>query len=213
MKTFLVALAAIGAVVGAAYHLRQSPTGVNQAVGTHPGGIGLSTELKPQPGHELAAFSEGCFWGSENVYRHVKGVTATAVGYTGGTLPNPTYEDVCTHRTGHAETVLVEFDPQIVSYKTLLADFWNSHDPTTPDRQGPDVGSNYRSAIWIFNDNQMKEALQSEAEEQKKLEDRITTQIRPIGKFWMAEDYHQQYDEKNGVAACPVFLRSPGSSH
>jgi len=178
-------------------------------IGTAPGGIapGVIDHFLPKPGDKLASFSEGCFWGTENVFRHVKGVVATAVGFTGGHTSNPTYAEVCSHLTGHAESILLEYNPNIVSYKTLLYDFWNSHDPTTPDQQGPDVGSNYRSAIWVLDDQQMQEALVSEKAEQLKLRAPITTQVSPLGKFWLAESYHQQYDEKNGNSGCPVFLR------
>jgi peptide-methionine (S)-S-oxide reductase len=178
-------------------------------VGTNPGHVGAGTPLVPAPGHELAAFAEGCFWGSENTFRHVKGVVATAVGYTGGHTEQPTYEDVSSHGTGHAETVLVEFDPKLVSYAELLRVFWETHDPTTQDRQGPDFGSNYRSAIFTFSPEQERAARASELDEQKRLTRPITTEIRTIGRFYKAEAYHQQYDEKNGVDSCPLPLRNP----
>lgn len=187
-------------------------------VGTHPGGIGLTPDpvhLVPKAGDQLAAFSEGCFWGSENTFRHVNGVVATAVGFTGGHVDHPSYEQVCSHTTGECETVLVEFNPKVVSYDQLLFVFWNSHDPTQTDGQGPDLGNNYRSAIWTFGPAEQELAQKSKTLQQKGLSGPITTSIEPIGTFWMAEDYHQQYDEKNGVAACPVFLRKPipGSMH
>src|SRR5450432_279522 len=119
-------------------------------VGTNPGGAGAGTPLVPAAGDELAAFAEGCFWGSEDTFRHVPGVVATAVGYSGGHTTNPTYRDVCSHDTGHAETVLVEFDPKKVTYAQLLRVFWDSHEPTTPNQQGPDIGDQYRSAIFTF---------------------------------------------------------------
>jgi peptide-methionine (S)-S-oxide reductase len=178
------------------------------AVGTRPGGVGAGTPLVAAQGHELAAFAEGCFWGSENTFRHVRGVTATAVGYTGGHTELPTYEAVSSHSTGHAETVLVEFDPKVVSYPELLRVFWESHDPTTKDRQGPDVGSNYRSAIFTFSGAQEQSARASEAEEQKRHRRPITTEIRAIGRFYKAEEYHQQYDEKSGVESCPLPERA-----
>jgi peptide-methionine (S)-S-oxide reductase len=173
-------------------------------VGTEPGRVGAGTPLTPAPGHELAAFAEGCFWGSENTFRHVRGVVATAVGYTGGHTDLPTYEAVSSHTTGHAETVLVEFDPKVVSYAELLHVFWESHDPTTKDRQGPDVGSNYRSAIFTFSPEQERAARASELEEQKRHRRPITTEIRAVGRFYKAEEYHQQYDEKSGVESCPL---------
>ncbi|MHB8636864.1 MAG: peptide-methionine (S)-S-oxide reductase MsrA [Fimbriimonadaceae bacterium] len=151
----------------------------------------------------MAAFSGGCFWGVENTFRHVRGVVATAVGYTGGTVPNPTYEMVCTHTTGHAETVLLEFDPSIVTYKQLVHDFWLAHQPTEVDRQGPDVGNNYRSAIWTFSPLQYKQAVASMVAEEKLEHAKFATQISPIGTFWLAEAYHQQYDEKTGTNTCP----------
>jgi peptide-methionine (S)-S-oxide reductase len=173
-------------------------------VGTRPGGVGQGTALKPAANHQLAAFSGGCFWGVEERFRHVPGVVATAVGYTGGTTKNPTYELVCRHTTGHAETVLVEFDPKKISYDKLVDKFWTFHDPTTLNRQGPDEGTNYRSAIWYFDETQHQAALASRDREQKKLKKVITTQISPAAPFWLAEEYHQQYDEKNGIEACPL---------
>jgi peptide-methionine (S)-S-oxide reductase len=173
-------------------------------VGTHPGNVGQGTPLAPEAGHALAAFSEGCFWGSEDTFRHVAGVTATAVGYTGGHTKKPTYEDVCDHTTGHAETVLVEFDPARVTYAQLLQVFWNSHDPTTMNRQGPDFGDQYRSSIWTFSPDEDAVAHTSMAAEQKRTSGTIVTEIRPIGPFYVAEGYHQQYDEKTGRHSCPL---------
>jgi peptide-methionine (S)-S-oxide reductase len=148
----------------------------------------------------------------EERFRKVPGVVATAVGYTGGRTRNPSYEDVCTHGTGHAEAVLVEFDPGKVSYAELLAFFWKTHDPTSGDRQGPDRGSQYRSAIFTFGPDQQAAALASRAEEQQRLADRITTEIAPAGQFWVAEDYHQQWDEKHGALSCPVPHRPRSKS-
>jgi peptide-methionine (S)-S-oxide reductase len=173
-------------------------------LGTNPGNAGEGTPLIAAEGHALAAFAEGCFWGSENTFRHVDGVVATAVGYAGGRTARPTYEDVSSHTTGHAETVLVEFDPKRVTYAELLRTFWDTHDPTTLDRQGPDVGNNYRSEIFVFSPEQQEQARASMAEEQKKLGKPITTRIEPMGAFWKAEDYHQQYDEKTGRESCPL---------
>src|SRR3954447_19879812 len=136
-------------------------------VGTDPGRAGDGTPLVPSGAHQLAAFAEGCFWGSEDTFRHVPGVVATAVGYTGGHTARPSYEDVCSHTTGHAEAVLVEFDPAKVTYDELLRTFWESHNPTTPNRQGPDVGDQYRSAIFTFGPEQERVARASLAEEQK----------------------------------------------
>jgi peptide-methionine (S)-S-oxide reductase len=180
-------------------------------VGTDPGHAGDGTPLVPRPGHELAAFAEGCFWGSEDTFRHVAGVVATAVGYTGGHTAHPTYEDVGSHTTGHAEAVLVEFDPAKVSYRELLRAFWDSHDPTTRNRQGPDVGDQYRSAIFTFSPEQEAAVRASIAEEQKERTAKITTEVRPIGVFYEAEPYHQQYDEKSGRRSCPLPRRVKGS--
>ena len=151
-----------------------------------------------------ATFAAGCFWGVEDAFRQVKGVNSTTVGYTGGTTKNPTYKQVCSDGTGHAEAVEVEFDPAQVSYEQLLAFFWESHDPTSGNRQGPDVGDQYRSAIFTFSDAQQKAALASRDAEQKKLDAPITTEIKPAQPFWIAEDYHQQWDEKHGARSCPV---------
>jgi peptide-methionine (S)-S-oxide reductase len=158
----------------------------------------------PAAGDQLAAFAEGCFWGSEDTFRHVEGVVATAVGYTGGHTNSPTYEDVCTHLTGHAETVLVEFDPKKVSYVDLLRTFWESHDPTTPNRQGPDIGDQYRSAIFTFSPEEGAAARASLVQEQARHKEKITTEIKPIGRFWTAEAYHQQFDERTGRRSCPL---------
>jgi peptide-methionine (S)-S-oxide reductase len=177
-------------------------------VGTAPGGVGRGTPLRPAPGHELAAFAEGCFWGAENTFRHVRGVTATAVVYTGGHTKNPTYESVCSHTTGHAEAVLVEFDSKLVSYDKLLEIFWATHDPTTKNRQGPDVGDQYRSAIFTFSEAQRQVAERSLLAEQKKHRAAVTTEIESAGTVYRAEDYHQQYDEKTGTESCPLPVRS-----
>ena len=173
-------------------------------VGANPGGAGAGVPLKPAAGDELAAFAEGCFWGSEDTFRHVDGVVATAVGYSGGHTSNPTYEDVCRHDTGHAETVLVEFNPKKVSYPQLLRVFWDSHDPTTPNQQGPDIGDQYRSAIFTFSPAQEAAARASVVNEQTHYRQKITTEITPMGRFWKAEGYHQQSDEKTGRHSCPL---------
>jgi len=180
-------------------------------IGTLPGHVGDGTPLRAEAGHELAAFAEGCFWGSEDTFRQVPGVTATAVGYTGGHTSHPTYEDVCSHTTGHAEAVLVEFDPSKTSYAKLLRVFWDSHDPTTKNRQGPDVGDQYRSAIFTFSTEQERAARASMAEEQKVRTAKITTEVSAAGAFYAAEAYHQQYDEKTGRHSCPLPQRVKGS--
>jgi len=169
-----------------------------------PGGVGAGTPLAPKPGHELAAFAAGCFWGVEDNFRQVPGVTATAVGYTGGKTDKPSYEDVCSHTTGHAETVLVEYDPAKVSYDDLLRVFFLNHDPTTKNRQGPDVGSQYRSAVFTMNDAQATAAQAAAKQTGARLGKEVTTEIVKLGAFWKAEDYHQQYDEKTGTHSCPL---------
>ena len=153
---------------------------------------------------EKAMFAEGCFWGVESTFRGVEGVIDAAVGYTGGSLENPTYEDVCGGRTGHAEAVLVEFDPDRVSYADLLRVFWDTHDPTTLNRQGPDRGSQYRSAIFYFTPEQERIARESMAEEQKsgRFRKAIVTEIAAAGPFYRAEEYHQRYNEKHGRMSC-----------
>jgi peptide-methionine (S)-S-oxide reductase len=148
---------------------------------------------------ETATFAAGCFWGVEQTFRQVEGVVSTAVGYEGGKTDNPTYHDVCTDTTGHAETVDVQFDPTKVSYDKLLNIFWMNHDPTTVNRQGPDIGTQYRSVIFYHDAKQKETAEKSKAAWQAKFRRPIATEIVPATKFWRAEDYHQQYAEKNGV--------------
>ena len=151
---------------------------------------------------EKATFGAGCFWGVEEAFRRLAGVKETAVGYTGGSLKNPTYQDVCTDRTGHAEVVEVTFDPAVVSYHDLLNVFWENHDPTTKNRQGPDVGAQYRSAIFFHSPEQEAEAKRSRDEAQKNFKKPIVTEIVPAADFWRAEEYHQQYLEKRGLSHC-----------
>ena len=181
-------------------------------LGDNPGNVRASEVLVPAKGDQLAEFSGGCFWGVEDEFRQVPGVVATAVGFTGGHIANPSYELVCTHTTGHAETCLIEFNPSKVTYKALLKKFWEIHDPTTVDQQGPDYGNSYRSAIWTFSDEQVKEAKASLAEDQKKESGPIVTTIEKAPPFYLAEDYHQQYDEKTGRHFCPTNrpTTSPG---
>ena len=155
---------------------------------------------------EKAIFGAGCFWGIEAEFRKKEGVLNTSVGYSGGTTQNPTYQDVCSNRTGHAEVVQVEFDPSIITYKELLNTFWSMHNPTTLNRQGPDVGSQYRSVIFYMNESQKKEALASlnELEQQKKFNNPIVTEVVPAKEYYEAEEYHQQYFEKRGLASCHI---------
>lgn len=153
-----------------------------------------------------ATFGAGCFWGVEEEFRQTEGVTATAVGYEGGRLENPTYQDVCSDRTGHAEVVEVEYDPAVVSYEQLLDLFWSLHDPTTLNRQGPDFGSQYRSAIFYHTPEQQLAAEESKARvgASGKFRRPIVTEIVPAGTFWRAEEYHQQYLAKRGAPSCHV---------
>jgi len=151
-----------------------------------------------------ATFGAGCFWGVEQAFRQVQGVTATRVGYLGGTMNNPTYHDVCTDMTGHAEVVEVEFDPSKVQYEDLLNVFWSCHDPTQLNRQGPDIGTQYRSAIFFHSPEQEKTARASKEKLLASGRHRrpITTEITPASQFWQAEEYHQQYLEKRGIKSC-----------
>ena len=155
---------------------------------------------------EKATFGAGCFWGVEATFRQVPGVTATAVGYEGGTLKNPTYKDVCTDTTGHAEVVQVEFDPALVSYDTLLNVFWENHNPTTLNFQGPDYGTQYRSAIFYHSPEQQAEAEASKDKwnQSGRFKRPIVTEIVPAQTFYAAEDYHQQYLEKRGLSHCHI---------
>jgi len=155
---------------------------------------------------EKATFAAGCFWGVEATFRQIKGVLSTQVGYTGGRTQNPSYEDVCTDRTGHAEAVEVTYDPSKVRYEALLNVFWQNHDPTTPNRQGPDVGEQYRSAIFYHSPEQEAEAKASKAhlESEHKFRRPIVTQIIAAGPFYRAEEYHQQYLEKRGLSTCHI---------
>lgn len=152
---------------------------------------------------QTATFAAGCFWGVEDAFRRVPGVIEAVSGYTGGRVEHPTYRQVCSHTTGHAEAVEVTFDPQKVDYETLLNVFWQIHDPTQLNRQGPDVGDQYRSAIFAHGDAQERAAVASRDREQAKHARPIVTQIVPASRFWPAEEYHQRYFEKNG-GACHI---------
>jgi peptide-methionine (S)-S-oxide reductase len=151
---------------------------------------------------EKATFGAGCFWGVEVAFRQVPGVVDAIAGYLGGSFPNPTYEDVCTGRTGHAEVVEVEYDPSKVSYDDLLNVFWSSHDPTTLNRQGPDRGTQYRSAIFYHTEAQRAAAIMSKDRWAGRLSSPIVTEITPASTFYRAEEYHQRYLEKRGQASC-----------
>jgi peptide-methionine (S)-S-oxide reductase len=153
-----------------------------------------------------ATFAAGCFWGVEAAFRAVDGVVATQVGYTDGHTKNPTYKDVCTNTTGHAEAVAVEYDPSQVSYDDLLHVFWENHDPTQLNRQGPDVGSQYRSAIFYHDDEQKQaaDASKQRLEQSGRYKRPVVTHILPATHFYRAEEYHQQYLEKRGLATCRI---------
>jgi peptide-methionine (S)-S-oxide reductase len=153
---------------------------------------------------QKATFGAGCFWGVEAAFRKVRGVVSTSVGYMGGSLDNPTYEDVCTDRTGHAEVVEVIYDPAAVSYEDLLEIFWKIHDPTTLNRQGPDRGTQYRSVIFYHTPEQEAQARASinKLKQSGKYKREIVTAIEPASQFWKAEEYHQQYYEKTGRSSC-----------
>lgn len=153
---------------------------------------------------QKAIFAAGCFWGVQYYFDQVPGVIKTTVGYTGGHTENPSYEAVCTHTTGHAEAVLIEFDPTKLSYEKLVRQFFRMHDPTQLNRQGPDVGDSYRSAIFYFDDGQRQTADQVKLELEPKFDKPIVTQIAPAAEFYPAEDYHQKYTERTGQGMCHV---------
>jgi peptide-methionine (S)-S-oxide reductase len=155
---------------------------------------------------QKATFAAGCFWGVEAEFRQIKGVKHSMVGYSGGTLENPSYHDVCSGRTGHAEAVEVEYDPAQVSYEQLLKVFWENHDPTTLNRQGPDVGTQYRSAIFYHDEEQRAAAIESKEKlaGSGRYRNPIVTEIAPAAQFYRAEEYHQQYLEKRGLATCKI---------
>lgn len=156
---------------------------------------------------EKATFAAGCFWGVEELFRTIPGVISTTVGYTGGKTENPTYEDVCSNNTGHAEALEITFDPKKISYKELLKIFWDNHNPTTLNRQGPDVGTQYRSAIFYHSLEQKRLAEESKKvlEKSGKYTNKIVTEIVPVQKFYEAEEYHQEYNRKHGIDSCPVY--------
>lgn len=155
---------------------------------------------------QRATFGAGCFWGVEETFRKLKGVTETVVGYTGGHSKNPTYEDVCSHTTGHAEAVQITYNPSEISYEQLLNVFWDKHNPTTLNRQGPDVGDQYRSVIFYHSAKQKQIAEKSKEilEKSGKWKDAIVTQIIPATEFYKAEEYHQKYLRKRGLESCPL---------
>jgi peptide-methionine (S)-S-oxide reductase len=152
---------------------------------------------------EIATFAAGCFWGVEDAFMKAKGVKSTSVGYTGGNLTNPTYEEVCTDRTGHAEAIQLKYDPKEISYKELLELFWSIHNPTTKNRQGADIGTQYRSAVFYHTSEQENIAKELKRElDQSKFQNKIVTEIVPASTFYPAEDYHQKYYKKIGGGSC-----------
>ncbi len=156
---------------------------------------------------KTAMFGAGCFWGVDAAFRKAHGVVSTEVGYAGGHTKNPRYEDVCTGQTGHAEVARTLYDPGVVTYGDLLATFWSIHDPTQKDRQGPDIGTNYRSVIFYYDPEQERLANQSKTELNRsgRFKRPVVTEIVPAGDFWRAEEYHQQYHEKHGSAGCRIL--------
>src|SRR3954463_11504428 len=166
----------------------------------------MENSIQTQKPTEKALFAAGCFWGVEAAFRQIKGVISTSVGYTGGSYNDPSYRDVCSGRTGHAEAVQVVYDPSRVKYEDLLKAFWENHDPTTLNRQGPDVGTQYRSAIFYLTPEQQATALDSKArlESSHSFRRPIVTEIIPASEFYPAEDYHQQYLEKRGLSTCHI---------
>lgn len=158
-------------------------------------------------GEQKATFGAGCFWGVEAAFRQLEGVTRTEVGYEGGKLENPTYEDVCSHTTGHAEVVEVTYDPERIPYERLLEVFWGKHDPTQLNRQGWDIGDQYRSVVFFHDEEQREAAERSKEAEQARHRAPIVTLVEPAQTFYPAEDYHQQYLEKRGRATCTPALR------
>jgi len=156
---------------------------------------------------DKAIFAAGCSWGVQDYFDQIPGVTKTTVGYSGGFIEDPTYEEVCTGQTGHAEAILIEFDPSIVSYETLLKHFFILHDPTQYMRQGPDIGTQYRSAIFFFDENQ-KDIIEKYIKKiQPRYEEEIVTEVTPATEFYTAEDYHQKFTERTGRGACHIAYK------
>jgi peptide-methionine (S)-S-oxide reductase len=167
-----------------------------------------SVDAKPKSKHEFATFGGGCFWCMEAVFQRLPGVIHSVSGYSGGHTENPTYEDICAHGSGHAEVIQVEFDPAVISYEKLLEVFFESHDPTTLNRQGADTGDQYRSVIFYHNEEQHKGAERAKIAAQADYEDPIVTQVVPLKKFWRAEDYHQDYfNQHPGQGYCSFVIK------
>lgn len=220
----LLLIAAMGAITGCgntdsahretAAHEPLQPGTMHETGDRAPDDKGTGARNNPVAGKtengamqpHVAMFGAGCFWGVEETFRQTKGVVKTEVGYAGGTVENPTYKQVCSDRTGHAEVVRVEFDPNVIRYEELLDVFWNNHNPTTLNRQGPDIGSQYRSVIFYFSPAQKSAAEESKSrlERSGKWKKPIVTEIVAAAPFWRAEEYHQQYLAKRGLSHCHV---------
>lgn len=153
---------------------------------------------------EFATFGAGCFWGVEAIFQKIKGVVKTTVGYMGGNTKNPTYEQVCTDKTGHAEVIQITYDPEQINYEKLLDKFWEIHDPTQLNRQGPDIGTQYKSVIFYHNEMQKRFSERSKNRQQKNYNKKIVTEITPALEFYPAEEYHQKYYEKHGLTNCKI---------
>jgi peptide-methionine (S)-S-oxide reductase len=153
---------------------------------------------------ELATFGAGCFWGVEAIFQKIKGVIKTTVGYMGGNTKNPTYEEVCTDKTGHVEVIQISYDPKQLNYEKLLEKFWEIHDPTQLNRQGPDIGTQYKSVVFYHNEIQKKLSEHSKNKQQKNYNKKIVTEILPVKDFYPAEEYHQKYYEKHGLTNCRI---------
>lgn len=169
--------------------------------------VSVAFAEEKEDGMEKAVFAAGCFWGVESIFQQIDGVIDTTVGYTGGTTESPTYREVCGKNTGHAEAIEIVYDPSKVAYETLLDVFWRAHDPTTLNRQGPDVGSQYRSAVFYYTPEQKAAAEKVKADAQKKWKKPIVTEITAGGVFYSAEEYHQDYFAKKGIKKSCHFLR------
>lgn len=182
-----------------------APTGLRFCINA------IALDFKARPATQKATFGAGCFWGVEATFRNIKGVVDVAVGYAGGKTEKPTYEQICHEDTGHAEVVEIDFDPTVVSYEQLLLVFWDNHDPTTPNRQGPDVGTQYRSVIFAHSPEQLAAAHKSKAAEDasKRFKRPISTVIQEAPTFWRGEEYHQRYAEKHGIEHCRVIKSPP----
>lgn len=209
MKKILTIVGLALVVVAGGWYVVGTPglTRIAMAETENKEAMKTSNDMTEDMGHmEKAMFGAGCFWGVEAAFRQIEGVTATAVGYAGGSTEDPSYKDVCSGETGHAEVVQVTYDPSRVSYDKLLEVFWNEHDPTQVNRQGPDIGEQYRSVIFYENDAQKKAAEMSKKElaESGKYKRPIATSIEPAPTFYKAEEYHQQYLEKRGLSTCRI---------